>query len=484
MSTVGGIIADSYSGRYNAVWGSLLIYVTGVGMIFASALTSEDRKLRTSPKFYQPVALLALLVISIGEGAYKANVTAFGGDQLQTQDDVIYRRFFNWYYWSINVASFIAYSGIAYVEQEKTFIWGFGILLGCIILASAIFCICRSRYISHPPSGHILKKMYNIIKEARQKKKDEATRDSSSQYYPGLEEYMPIKSWLDRAMMKYGGSYLDTDVEEVKTIGRIMIIFAILVPYWAIYFQMNSTFLLQGLHMRLSFDPDDASEDVHDAHVVPAWLSLVDVSFVLVLIPIMDKFVYPWLDKKGWSLSVFTRISIGFLFAVGSMVVAGGVEIARVKNDNCTNQTIAGVNYTACMSIYYQIPQYGLIGISEVFASVAALEFAYKEAPKTMQSFVMGMFFFAESAGSLLGGGLFELCSLGKHRWTPDLLADLTIQKLEDHLSYYFFLLAGLLFVTWIIFLIVTMECKLSFDQSNRKRTLPVIRRMPENSLT
>jgi len=74
---------------------------------------------------------------------------------------------------------------------------------------------------------------------------------------------------------------------------------------------MNSTFLLQGLHMRLSFDPDDASEDVHDAHVVPAWLSLVDVSFVLVLIPIMDKFVYPWLDKKGWSLSVFTRISIG-----------------------------------------------------------------------------------------------------------------------------------------------------------------------------
>ena len=61
----------------------------------------------------------------------------------------------------------------------------------------------------------------------------------------------------------------------------------------------------------------------------------------------------------------------GFLFAVGSMVVAGGVEIARLKEQNCTNQTIGGENYTACMSIYYQIPQYALIGISEVFASVA-----------------------------------------------------------------------------------------------------------------
>ena len=45
--------------------------------------------------------------------------------------------------------------------------------------------------------------------------------------------------------------------------------------------------------------------------VVPAWLSLVDVCFVLMLIPIMDKIVYPWLDKKGWQLSVFKRISIG-----------------------------------------------------------------------------------------------------------------------------------------------------------------------------
>jgi len=37
----------------------------------------------------------------------------------------------------------------------------------------------------------------------------------------------------------------------------------------------------------------------------------VDIIFVLILIPILDKKIYPWLDRKGWSLSVFTRISIG-----------------------------------------------------------------------------------------------------------------------------------------------------------------------------
>ncbi|KAL9981186.1 hypothetical protein ACROYT_G009856 [Oculina patagonica] len=478
MSTVGGIVGDSYSGRYNAVWGSLLVYIVGIGMIFYSAFISERYANGHLKTYYPLLALFSLLIISIGEGAYKANVTAFGGDQLRGQDEQRYRRFFNWYYWSINVGSFVGFSAIAYVEQVESFTTGFAILFGSIVLASVIFSICKSRYISHPPTGHILKKIYSIIKEAKQKKREEedSTSDASTQYYPGLQEYMPIKSWLDRAMMKYGGSYLDTDVEEVKTIGKIVVIFAILIPYWAIFFQMNSTFLLQGLHMRISIynDTDDPAKDL--GVVPPALLSLVDVVFVLILIPVMDKWIYPWLDRKGWSPSVFARISIGFLFAVASMLVAGGVEIARkADTDNCVNQTVGHLNYTACMYIYYQIPQYGLIGISEVFASVGALEFAYKEAPKTMQSLVMGLFFFTQSAGSLLGGGLYMLCTLGKHPWIPS-LDDLFIEpKLGAYLNYYFFLLAGLQFITLVIFLAVTMKYKII--QFNQKRTLPVIQR-------
>lgn len=52
-----------------------------------------------------------------------------------------------------------------------------------------------------------------------------------------------MKSWLDYAMMKYGGSYLDIDVEEVKTVSRIMLIFATLIPYWTIYFQVQYLYL-------------------------------------------------------------------------------------------------------------------------------------------------------------------------------------------------------------------------------------------------
>ena len=63
------------------------------------------------------------------------------------------------------------------------------------------------------------------------------------------------------------------------------------------------------MKISLFSDTKDSPKDL--SVIPPAWLSLVDIIFVLILIPILDKKIYPWLDRKGWSLSVFTRISIG-----------------------------------------------------------------------------------------------------------------------------------------------------------------------------
>lgn len=62
--------------------------------------------------------------------------------------------------------------------------------------------------------------------------------------------------------------------------------------------------------MKIALQEDkDSHSDL--AVIPPASLSLADVLFVLILIPLMDKIIYPWLDRKGWKLSVFNRISIG-----------------------------------------------------------------------------------------------------------------------------------------------------------------------------
>ena len=50
-----------------------------------------------------------------------------------------------------------------------------------------------------------------------------------------------------------------------------------------------------------------------------AWLSLFDVIFLIVLIPVMDRIIYPRLDATGWHLSLRMRILIGQCRSFGEL---------------------------------------------------------------------------------------------------------------------------------------------------------------------
>ncbi len=54
-----------------------------------------------------------------------------------------------------------------------------------------------------------------------------------------VEEIDIQPSCLDRAKLRYGGSFHDSIVEDVKVLGRITCVFLALVPYWIVYFQVS-----------------------------------------------------------------------------------------------------------------------------------------------------------------------------------------------------------------------------------------------------
>lgn len=102
-----------------------------------------------------------------------------------------------------------------------------------------------------------------------------------------------------------------------------------------------------------------------------ASLSAIGTLGILVLIPLMEKLVYPLLAKFDIRPSQLQRIGVGMVISTASMACAGGIEWFRVQQC-CTLQDRGDIHLTnvSRITIFYQIPQYLLQALSEVFVIV------------------------------------------------------------------------------------------------------------------
>ncbi|GFR76966.1 solute carrier family 15 member 4 [Elysia marginata] len=558
MSIMGGWVADSFLGRFRTQVVCYLIYLSGY---IVMPFLAEDSDIDTSAvsfnkstplkmpsicgrdaryqkdsggnnPFADPCAWLvytSLVIIAMGSGALRANMCPFGSDQLPRASQNIQLSFFNWYYWCINIGSFVGLGLLSYVEQQFSFRLAFMASASMLFASGLVFCMGRVFYTSRAPDGSILSNVFKILREAfkrwRQRRQIRqsampppviTTEDSASTstLLPSspTSPYKPVHQsihFLDYAKHQHGGVFHSSLVDDVKKLGMIITVFAVLIPYWIVYFQMQTTFFFQGLHMRLDFYGRLSKESVpwsnmssstphwkydfkntttaDKPQVVAAWFSLFDAVFVIILLPLFDRVIYPRLNRAGCPFTFTKRILLGMVFAMAAMVVAGVVEHYRLKSFwpfpdlPCTNasipQYIAGTKYDAAdMSVFWQIPQYALIGMSEVFTSVACLQFAVSVSPRSMKGLITGIFYCFCGIGSFLGTSILASlaatktwiyshnygninCRLPCHQVKP------AVWRHSCHLDYYFFSLACLAALAIILFLIVAQCYGLGSDR-------------------
>ncbi|MCL4129528.1 UNVERIFIED_CONTAM: hypothetical protein GTU68_037102, partial [Idotea baltica] len=190
--------------------------------------------------------------------------------------------------------------------------------------------------------------------------------------------------------------------------------------------------------------------------VPAAWLTLCNQAFLILAIPILTSFLYPRLDRAGIRLSLFFRIALGMVFSTLAVSTAGGLESYRTylwRNDPSSHidLVIGNATYHAVdISIFWQVPQYVLVGAAEVFANIAGLEFAYTAAPATFQGLIMGLFYSLEGVASFLGILLLGLVS---PYWFSDSTDYSNIN--DNHLDFYLYFLGIIQFCTLAAFAMV-----------------------------
>jgi len=163
-----------------------------------------------------------------------------------------------------------------------------------------------------------------------------------------------------------------------QSLGRLGGIYVFVAVFWSLYDQTASSWVQQAEHMDRNF---------LGWEWLPAQVQAVNPLLILTLVPIFTYAIYP-AAARFVRLTAIGKIAAGLFLAVPAFLIPAWVE----------TQIAAGL----APSIGWQLLAYVFITSAEVLVSITCLEFSYTQAPRSLKSFVMSLYFLSITAGNLL----------------------------------------------------------------------------------
>lgn len=155
---------------------------------------------------------------------------------------------------------------------------------------------------------------------------------------------------------------------------------------------------------------------------------------LIIMIPLLDIFVYPALRKMRLNPTPLKRIAIGYFVAAAAMIWACVIQYYIYKNSECGNYAngiMADGTERDCarvdISMWAQSGSYILIAFSEIMASITSLEYAHSKAPANMRSMVQSVALFMNAISSAIGFALVSLADDPLLVWNYAVVAILAV---------------------------------------------------------
>jgi len=390
---LGGWLSDRFFGKYHTTLWLSLVYCLGY---ICLAFFVHDRI-----GFYSGMFLIAL-----GSGGIKPLVSSFVGDQFDSTNKHLAKIVYDAFYWIINLGSFFASLLMPIFLRAYGPAIAFGIPGALMLVATLIFWAGRHKYVNVPPAPPDPHSFLRVVRTAL--------------FAPGPDRHgivvfalggalaLAALAWLVRddfviaVLLALGllagfggvGAALQLDrararhpahaVEGVRVVLRILIVFALVTPFWSLFDQKASTWVIQGGAMTMP----------HDVWWWPGWLvkapaqmQALNPLLVMLLIPFNNLVLFPALRSMGVAVTSLRRMGAGIAFAGLAWVVAGILQLAIDGGD--------------AISLAWQIAPYVLLTLGEVLVSATGLEFAYSQAPASMKGAIMSFWALSVSYGNL-----------------------------------------------------------------------------------
>ncbi|KAJ5578500.1 POT family-domain-containing protein [Penicillium hispanicum] len=381
------VIADSWLGRYKTMIYSAIIEAMGATILFATSLPVA---------IHEGAALGGVItgsvLLAVGSGAFKTAVVPFIADQydqvdfrLKTQktgERVVASReltvtyIYNVYYWGINVICFAA-DCTPLLERYVGF-W-LAYLIPCCAMWLALLPIILSRhyFVRELPTSNIMTQVVSALGYGVQGGFNMDAAKADAQIQHGRQ--VP---WAD--------SFIE-DIKRSLLTCQVLLLFPI---HWLCFNQTFNNFISQAGQMITYGVPNDM-------------MKIAGPISGIIVAPVIQKGLYPYLTKRRVSFGPIARITVGLIILTLSMIYATVLQKLIYQAGPCYDAPLdcaAANDHTIPnqISVFLQVPVYFIGSLAEVFCLTTGTEYAYNQAPKSMKTLVQAIWLAMAGLGAIL----------------------------------------------------------------------------------
>ncbi|KZV60306.1 PTR2-domain-containing protein [Peniophora sp. CONT] len=415
LPILAGMLADARWGMFKTIVVSSFIGIVGHVILVAAAAP----KVLESGLAIVPFAI-SLVILAIASGGIKACVTpiityqcpvdtpvvmisrraqkwrrwiSFGpsardGEKVIVDPEVTMQNMIMIYYFGVTIGAVFPLA-TTNIEKRVGFWLAFlvpGILFFVLPLVLAFVYYCK--LIKLPPMKH------SVVADAVKVLGIACKAAGPGKLFvngPNWEAAKPVRSALNQQTVTRDLGWDDTFVDELRRSGGAIRFFCILPIYIFVYLGFNSILVSQAAAMTTDGVPND---------LLTGFQALSQV----VAIPILTFGVYPLLRRWGFDFSPLRRIMFGFALTSIAMIIGAVLQWRVYETSPCgysASKCTIGTGVSP-LSLWTQLPLYGLPGIAGIFINVTGYELSINFAPKRLKTVIFSsqLFFVALAAAA------------------------------------------------------------------------------------
>ena len=253
----GALLSDIFLGKYRTIIVLSVVYCLGHAALACMGMFGQS----------QWWLFAGLALICLGSGGIKPCVSAHVGDQFGSRNSHLITRIYNWFYFSINLGSFVSTLLTPWLLQWYGPHWAFGVPGVLMAIATVLFWMGRNKFV-HVPAG-------------------------------GLKFFRELFSR-----------------EGLFALAKLIPLFLFIAAFWALYDQTGSSWVFQAAQMDRNF-------------LGTTWLEsqiqAVNPILILTFIPLFTFAVYPAIGRV-FRLTPLRKIGIGFVLMVATFGLSALIQ--------------------------------------------------------------------------------------------------------------------------------------------------------------